>query len=100
MDSPSTLLSLHSTLLALSVSVRLKVLDQLLLQQQPMTPSLLSSLCSLPLNTISHHLNILEDHNLVQSLKSGHNMLYFPNRKRFEQLSTAFKELSNASNQT
>lgn len=79
-------MTLNSSLYLITQPIRWRILQVLINSEEGMTPTLISSLLQIELDTISHHLVRLRDEGLVLYVPSGHSNIYFPNRSELSRI--------------
>lgn len=77
-------MSLNKTLQALSDPTRRKILE--LLKKKDMSAGDIGKLFEISLPSISHHLNILKQTNLISSQRKGQQIIYSLNLSVFEEV--------------
>lgn len=78
-------MSLNKTLNAMSDPTRRKILE--LLKKKDMNAGEIGKNFSITLPSLSHHLNILKNANLVTSRRQGQTIIYSLNLSVFEEIS-------------
>lgn len=85
-------MSLNDTFKALSDKTRREILN--LLQQQDLTAGEIADHFSISKPSISHHLNVLKQANLVIDQRQGQNISYSLNTSVFEEIIGWFMKLN------
>jgi len=78
----------NKTIKALSDPTRRKILE--LLKKEDLPVNIIAKNFSISLPSLSHHLNILKNTNLVTSRRKGQEIFYSLNLSVFEELSKTF----------